>query len=172
MTLIPKKTSRPHRRRKLAYAPLVAAVAAGALCAGAGIGEARTEPVTSPETISTPWVSEWTISNHTGQPISGSWNQRDDFGTGSAAQSYQDHPWAPDAVVTTKLNDKWALQPWGYAWEGHICYIKHWWDFAPQHVATQGFSLEVDSQGTLHAVYVNGWDTISRIPLTAKADAC
>ncbi|MFC9769133.1 hypothetical protein [Rhodococcus jostii] len=62
MTLSPKKMSRRHRMRGLAYAPLVAAVAAGAICTGAGTGAAAT-------TAGSANLQEWRVHNNTGQVL-------------------------------------------------------------------------------------------------------
>ncbi|MFD7046308.1 hypothetical protein, partial [Rhodococcus jostii] len=68
--------SRTQRLRQLAYAPLVAAVAAGAICTGAGTSTAATD-TTAPAAADTPQSGnayDWYLLNHTGQPIYGTWS--------------------------------------------------------------------------------------------------
>ncbi|MDV6277841.1 hypothetical protein R3Q06_30580 [Rhodococcus erythropolis] len=42
MAAVSTKKNRPHRMRRWVYAPLAMAVAAGAVCTGAGVGSAAT----------------------------------------------------------------------------------------------------------------------------------
>ncbi|MDV6277249.1 hypothetical protein R3Q06_27515 [Rhodococcus erythropolis] len=160
-------TSRRCSLRKLAYTPLVAAVAVGALCAGAGISTATPEPAKSTDIGN----DMWTLTNRTGQPISGLWTVNA-YGSKSSVETSQDKPWAPDETVSGNTVTWAAEPPWGWEWEGHICYNKHWWDFKPQYGYWNTWSMEVDTKGTLHATYRSPIGTTTRIPLQAKTDTC
>ncbi|MFC9769134.1 hypothetical protein [Rhodococcus jostii] len=159
-------------------APLVAAVAAGGICAGAGIGAAATDDTNAtavPTHTTTDFPSNfyWQVTNHTPQSIYGYWR----LNGGSDERS---------SHVESTTDDRW--QPGDHAgmqsgagsprnWEAEICYDNHWWKYrSPLSVHTDSFSLEVDSNNTLHAVY-NDPDIIlgskiQRDPFTAQKDAC
>ncbi|MDV6277251.1 hypothetical protein R3Q06_27525 [Rhodococcus erythropolis] len=155
-------TSRRCSLRKLAYTPLVAAVAAGALCTGAGISTAATD-TTGPATTDAPQSGSayyWQLLNHTGQPIYGSWSAEMPTGDHSEVKTDKDHPWKADdaSVKATQYQDASLLT----TWTGHICFDKHWWDLT---YSDQGFGrkwlgfgapiwrLEADSAGTLHEIH-------------------
>ncbi|MFC9769427.1 hypothetical protein [Rhodococcus jostii] len=161
--------SRLHRLRKLAYAPLVAAVAAGAVCVGAGTGTAATTD--APQSGS---AYNWYLLNHTGQPIYGTWSAEMASGDKSRVETDKDHPWKPnDAAKATQYQDSRRYT----TWKGRICYNKHWWDFAYSNsgfgdsVFSSGipvFTLEADSAGALF-VYPNT-KHFYREALTAELD--
>ncbi|MDV6278208.1 hypothetical protein R3Q06_32605 [Rhodococcus erythropolis] len=177
-------TSRRHRLRKLAYAPLVAAVAAGTLCTGAGISTAA--DTTAPATTDTPQSGdayEWALLNHTGQPIYGSWDAKMEFGAHSRVETDKDHPWKPDdAAKATQYKDG------NYTtWRGHICFNEHWWDITLSGGAGWGdtafgfgtevpvFRLEADSAGTPWVYfdnYIFGIHYIDRFPLDPQSGSC
>ncbi|MDV6278291.1 hypothetical protein R3Q06_33130 [Rhodococcus erythropolis] len=184
MTLSAKKTSRQQRLRKLAYAPLVAAVAAGALCTAIGSASAldANAGTAPPETAaSKDCGAYWQIVNRTGQPVSGNWIAHG-FQYESVVHTDQIHPWAIDQKVcgdTTPVVPFFVPFP-NVPWEGHICYNNHWWDFDRRSVNTNRWSLEVDSRGTLHAVYQDASKAVFdplhqvvKIPMTVNmASAC
>ncbi|MFC9769116.1 hypothetical protein [Rhodococcus jostii] len=168
-----KKMSRLHRLRKLAYAPLVAAVAAGAICTGAGASTAAPDMTPGP-TTDTPQSGStfhWTLENRTGQPVYGEWNAHyDQYAAHSShVESSPEHRWQIGAVVgADNYQDFWHEAP---DWDGHICYNNHWWDLPRIEARTYSFRLEVDSKGTLFANYVDTWD-LQRLPMISKKDAC
>ncbi|MDV6278728.1 hypothetical protein R3Q06_35760 [Rhodococcus erythropolis] len=142
--------------RKAAYAPLTVAILAGALSSGMGIGSAATDATTTP--TGTPQIGtayNWSVNNHTGQPIYGTWNATMHSGNSSHVEATADHPWKPgDAPHATQYQDMER----DTTWTGHICYNKRWWDYTlsdwgfgegPFSTTIPDFSLEVDSQGTL-----------------------
>ncbi|MDV6277250.1 hypothetical protein R3Q06_27520 [Rhodococcus erythropolis] len=151
-------TSPRHRLRKLAYTPLVAAVAAGTLCTGAGISTAATD-TTGPATTDAPQSGSayyWQLLNHTGQPIYGSWSAEMPTGDHSEVKTDKDRPWKPDdASVKATQYQSSGLDT---TWKGHICFNKQSWDYA---FSGQGFGrkwlgfgdpiwrLEADSAGAL-----------------------
>ncbi|MDV6277997.1 hypothetical protein R3Q06_31425 [Rhodococcus erythropolis] len=136
--------SRLHRMRQLAYAPLVAAVAVGTLCTGAGISTAATD-TTGPATTDAPQSGDayyWQLLNHTLQPIYGSWDAKMDSGDHSEVKTDKDHPWKPDdaSVKTTQYQDASRYT----TWTGRICYNKRWRDFE---FSDFGFGVKVTGVG-------------------------
>ncbi|MDV6278159.1 hypothetical protein R3Q06_32320 [Rhodococcus erythropolis] len=149
--------TRPHRLRQLAYAPLIAAIAAGALCTGAGTSTAAAGTTHAPTTPDTPHSGNaynWYLLNHTGQPIYGTWDAKMDSGDHSEVKTDKDHPWKPDdAAKATQYQYGSSLT----TWTGHICYNTHSWDYTHtdyhygEKVFGYGnpiFTLEADSTGT------------------------
>ncbi|MFC9769102.1 hypothetical protein [Rhodococcus jostii] len=147
------KKSRLHRMRKLAYAPLVAAVAAGAICTGAGTSAAT--DTTAPAATDTPQSGnayDWYLLNHTGQPIYGTWSAEMSTGDHSRVETDADRPWKADDAAKAVQYKNWSLYT---TWTGHICYNKHWWDYQDRHLDWVledhhlVFTLEADSTGAL-----------------------
>ncbi|MFC9768640.1 hypothetical protein [Rhodococcus jostii] len=142
--------SRRQRLRKLAYAPLVAAVAAGAICTGAGISTAA-----ATDTPQSGNAYEWALLNHTGQSIYGNWSAEMAPRDKSRVETDKDHPWKPDdAAKAIQYQNGWRFT----AWTGHICYNKRWWDFTYSadgfgdgilNLGIPVFTLEADSAGAL-----------------------
>ncbi|MFC9768989.1 hypothetical protein [Rhodococcus jostii] len=138
--------SRLHRLRKLAYAPLVAAVAAGAICTGAGTSTAV--PTDTPQSGS---AYNWQLLNHTGQSIYGSWGAEMSTGDHSRVETDKDHPWKADDASVKAVQYR---NPWfNTTWRGEICYKEHWWDYTytSQSLGFDNtiFRLEADSRGAL-----------------------
>ncbi|MFC9769175.1 hypothetical protein [Rhodococcus jostii] len=134
---------RLHRMRKLAYAPLVAAVAAGAICTGAGISTAA--ETTAPTTTDTPQSGSaynWQLLNHTGQSIYGYWSAEMASGDTSRVETDKDHPWKADDASDKATMYQSILRY--TTWKGHICFNKHWWDFT---YSNSGFGDSVFSSG-------------------------
>ncbi|MFC9769301.1 hypothetical protein [Rhodococcus jostii] len=167
--------SRLHRLRQLAYAPLVAAIAAGAICAGTGTGTATTD---APQSGS---AYEWALLNHTGQSIYGYWNAEMSTGDHSRVETDKDHPWkADDAAKATQYQDAARYT----TWRGHICYNKHWWDYTfngalfGDRFMGHGepiFKLEADSAGTPWVYwdqYTFGVRHVWRDPLKPGTGSC
>ncbi|MDV6278447.1 hypothetical protein R3Q06_34080 [Rhodococcus erythropolis] len=170
-----------HRMRKLAYAPLIAAVAAGAICTGAGTSTAET---TAPATTDAPQSGsayEWALLNHTGKSIYGSWSAEMSTGDHSLVETDKDHPWeADDAAKAIQYKDGSRET----TWRGHICFNEHWWDII---IGGDGwgdtvlgfgvpvFRLEADSAGTPWAYwdyYRFGIHEIKRFPLNPQSGSC
>ncbi|MDV6278825.1 hypothetical protein R3Q06_36275, partial [Rhodococcus erythropolis] len=169
------KKSRLHRLRKLAYAPLVVAVAAGAICTGAGTGTAAQRAgADAPQSEN---AYTWALYNSTGEPIYGNWNAEMSTGYHSRVETSADHPWQPgdDAAEATQHQDTWR----NTTWTGHICYNKHWWDFSYSAkrfgdgyfgLGIPDFRLEADSAGALFVHPNTGHFT--RRALTLRSDVC
>ncbi|MFC9769160.1 hypothetical protein [Rhodococcus jostii] len=92
------------RLLKLAYTPLVMAVAAGAICTGAGISTAApTVATTTPaatDTLQSGSAYYWYLVNRTGQPIYGTWSaEMPASGDRSQVEASADHPWPPDGFA-------------------------------------------------------------------------
>ncbi|MFC9769405.1 hypothetical protein [Rhodococcus jostii] len=159
------KKSRRHRLLKLAYAPLVMAVAAGAICIGAGTGTAAS--TTTPGTTDAPQSGsayEWTLINHTGQPIYGTWSAEMSTGDHSRVEADKDHAWQPgDVVGAVQYQDTWRST----TWRGRICYNGNWWDYESSKSGAAGFefSLEADSAGNLFVYPHNGYSGRHRLAL-------
>ncbi|MDV6277247.1 hypothetical protein R3Q06_27505 [Rhodococcus erythropolis] len=138
--------------RQLVYLPLVAAVAAGALCTGAGISTAAdATTATAPAVTDTPQSGDaynWYLLNHTGQPIYGSWEAKMSSGDHSEVKTDKDHPWKPDdAAKATQYENTGYLTKW----MGHICFNNHMWAYGAEGyfpLSELVFRLEVDSAGT------------------------
>ncbi|MFC9768206.1 hypothetical protein [Rhodococcus jostii] len=144
------KMSRLQRMRGLAYAPLVAAVAAGAICTGAGTGTAAATATASTHTSTLrdrPGY-EWSLINRTGDPISGNWSVSD-HGATSRVERYQNDPWQPDEVATAAQKGDYE----GATWQGAICYRDHWWIFGNRGAHAHWFRLEADSTHALFVYY-------------------
>ncbi|MFC9769494.1 hypothetical protein [Rhodococcus jostii] len=166
--------SRLHHLRKLAYAPLVAAVAAGALSTGAG-----TSTAADTDTPQSGNAYNWALFNRTGQSIYGYWNAEMPTGDKSRVEAPADRPWQPDvtSAKATQYQDAWSVT----TWTGHICYNKHWWDYSYSGtgfgdgiyfgIGAPTFSLEVDSRGALF-VYPFADDRFWRDALTRKSGDC
>ncbi|MDV6278691.1 hypothetical protein R3Q06_35560 [Rhodococcus erythropolis] len=142
--------SRRRRLRKLAYAPLVAAVAAGAVCVGPGTGAAATTAAAGPIY----WGYDWSLVNRTGQPIYGDWNVTMESGASSHVEAPDETPWQPDDVAeTTQYEEDVASSQ--MSWTGHICYNTHWWDYMASDFGfahdpgARVVTLEADSAGAL-----------------------
>ncbi|MFC9769138.1 hypothetical protein [Rhodococcus jostii] len=146
--------SRLHRMRKLAYAPLAVAVAAGAICTGAGTGTAAS--TTTPGTTEAPQSGDaynWYLINYTGQPIYGYWSAEMASGDTSRVETDKDHPWKPG--LASDMAAQFYNQFRFTTFRGHICYSKRWWDYTLSdwgwgEIGTSVFRLEADSAGTLH----------------------
>ncbi|MFC9769560.1 hypothetical protein [Rhodococcus jostii] len=141
--------NRRYRLRKLAYAPLVAAVATGAICTGAGVGLAATTD--APQ--SGGWYN-WQLVNRTGQPIYGTWGAETASGDKSRVETDKDHPWKPgDASAKATQYQGWTRT----SWSGDICFNHRSWRYASERVTADRvqFSLEADSTGALF-VYPHG----------------
>ncbi|MFC9769597.1 hypothetical protein [Rhodococcus jostii] len=143
--------------RKAAYAPLAAAVLAGAVCAGTGIGSATTtDPATTPDTLQSGETSStaWSVQNLTGQPIYGQWDAWNSDGAKSRVAATADDPWQLGATAKA---DQVVTPNFGWTkWSGRTCYNKQYWDFYPVTLNlanNTAFKLEADSRGTLHASY-------------------
>ncbi|MFC9769601.1 hypothetical protein [Rhodococcus jostii] len=155
--------SRLHRMRKLAYAPLVAAVAAGAVCTGAGTSIAdTTNAPTATDTPQSGSAYNWQLLNHTGQSIYGNWGAEMASGDTSRVETDKDHPWKADDASdkATQFQDSLLYT----TWMGHICYQKKWWDYTlsdwgwglseyPGYPTPPIFRLEADSTGALFVYY-------------------
>ncbi|MFC9769565.1 hypothetical protein [Rhodococcus jostii] len=74
-----RKRSRLHRMRRLVYTPLVAAVAAGTVCAGAGISTAATDADPGP----VEWI-DWRVHNYTDQVLTSGSFYKEDLGRGES----------------------------------------------------------------------------------------
>ncbi|MFC9769602.1 hypothetical protein [Rhodococcus jostii] len=178
------KKSRLHRLLKLAYAPLVAAVAAGAICTGAGTGTAAS--TTTPGTTDAPQSGDaynWALFNRTGQPIYGYWNaEMPATGDHSRVETDKDRPWQPD--VTSAKATQYQYSSNLTTWTGHICYKKQWWDYTfrdygfGDKIFGYGnpiFRLEADSAGTpwvYFDAYSWGVRYADRHPLTPGTGSC
>ncbi|MFC9769393.1 hypothetical protein [Rhodococcus jostii] len=171
--------NRLQRLRKLAYAPLVAAVAAGAICTGAGIGTAAptAADTTAPATTDTPQSGDafnWTLQNHTGQTIYGDWGAWMEWsGNSSHVEAPADNPWHPDEAATAVMyRNMWHET----RWSGHICYNKHWWDYAgwpaPRDQDAHNFSLEADSTGALFVYFTDHDMRRYRVAMTLQPGDC
>ncbi|MDV6273941.1 hypothetical protein R3Q06_10570 [Rhodococcus erythropolis] len=176
-------TSRLRSLRKLAYTPLIAAVAAGALCTGAGTSTAET---TAPATTDAPQSGnayEWTLLNHTGKSIYGSWSAEMSTGDHSLVETDKDHPWkADDAAKATQYKDVTRYT----TWRGHICFNEHWWDATLSDELWGGtilglgrgapvFRLEADSAGTPWVYfdkYIYGIHKTERVSLNPQSGSC
>ncbi|MDV6278171.1 hypothetical protein R3Q06_32400 [Rhodococcus erythropolis] len=150
---ISSKNGRLYRMRNLASISLVAAAAAGAICSGAGISTAA---VDTGETIMPTHTTDaaasdtfdWSVTNHTGRPIYGTWDAQNAEGR-SHIESSVGNPWKPDdhADAHQRGNALGITQ-----WKAVICYNENTWTFETN-MDTTDFSLEVDSKGALHAIY-------------------
>ncbi|MFC9769344.1 hypothetical protein [Rhodococcus jostii] len=178
------KKNRRHRPRQLAYAPLVVAIAAGAICTGAGISTAA--ETTAPATTDTPQSGsayEWALLNHTGQPIYGRWSAEMSTGDHSLVETDKDHPWkADDAAKATQYKDVSRST----TWRGHICFNEHWWDSTLSDQDWGGtvlglgygvpvFRLEADSAGAPWVYfdkYVYGIHMTERVPMDPQSGSC
>ncbi|MDV6278076.1 hypothetical protein R3Q06_31855 [Rhodococcus erythropolis] len=167
-------TSRPRSLRKLAYAPLIAAVATGTLCTGAGISTAATD-TTAPATTDTPESGnayEWSLTNRTGQEIYGSWSAQMSTGDHSEVKTDKDHPWkADDAAKATQYQTIFRTT----TWTGLICYNRNWWTYTASSDNATGFrfSLEADTEGALFVYPHDGaHDRDNRHRLTLKPGVC
>ncbi|MFC9769460.1 hypothetical protein [Rhodococcus jostii] len=174
--------SRLHRIRKLAYAPLVVAIAAGAICTGAGFGSAApAATATTPAPTDTPQSGatyDWYLLNHTGQSIYGNWNAEMELGSeyNSHVEAPADHPWQPNDAATAAQHSDWMHYT---TWTGRICYKKRWWayaisDFGFGDDAFYGkpvFRLEADSADDLFVYYSSPFHYAPH-PLTLQPLAC
>ncbi|MDV6277955.1 hypothetical protein R3Q06_31215 [Rhodococcus erythropolis] len=169
MTPITNMMSRRHRLRKLAYTPLVMAVAAGAICTGAGNGLAATADASaSIDTQQGRSSQDWYLLNHTGQPIYGNWNAKMDSASYSShVETDKDHPWAPDDAAKATQNENWG----GTLWAGRICFDRNWWEYtgyrSPENAV---FTLEADSAGELYVYHDK--DHLQPVHLTVRKGAC
>ncbi|MDV6277248.1 hypothetical protein R3Q06_27510 [Rhodococcus erythropolis] len=159
------KTSRQRSLRRLAYVPLIMAVAAGALCTGTAISVADT---TAPATSSDP-VYTWSLINHTGQPIYGEWRAEISTGDHSIVHTDADHPWKPGDVPSAFMGFG-GFHP--TMWKGRICYDKHWWDYGPESLGQLlNPTLAADSTGMLW-VYPHGDGISWRLPMYPENSVC
>ncbi|MFC9768807.1 hypothetical protein [Rhodococcus jostii] len=157
-------TMRRHRLLKLAYAPLAVAVAAGAICTGAGTSTAAADTTAPANTDAPPtggWY-DWGLRNRTGQPIYGTWDAKMEWsGDSSHLEATADHRWPPGAAATsTMYKNFWHSTEW----TGNICYNKQWWTYylgTDINTRMQIFSLEADSAGRLW-VWISGGDETDR----------
>ncbi|MFC9769409.1 hypothetical protein [Rhodococcus jostii] len=159
------------RLRQLGYTPLIVALAAAALCTTAGTSaEAATTP--APTDV---FQYDWTLANHTGRPIYGTWNITVTAGNNSHVAAPAHRPWQPgDTATDTQFQHASDTTNWS----GHICYDEHWWGFA--HSQNFGylsifdipaFSLEADSRGALF-VYPFPSDRAVRMALIPENGVC
>ncbi|MDV6278368.1 hypothetical protein R3Q06_33595 [Rhodococcus erythropolis] len=178
--------SRLHRIRNLASISLVTAAAAGAICSGTGTGTAATSiaatgtdtaviPTHTTDTTNTTSrdTFHWSVTNHTGKSIYGTWKavgQKGDSSDSSHVESSVDNQWKPDASADA-YQRKSVLS--GPEWTGNICYNEHWWKFKGIGEIF-GFSLEADSKGTLHAIYYDSdiFGDHKRVVPFARMGAC
>ncbi|MDV6277849.1 hypothetical protein R3Q06_30630 [Rhodococcus erythropolis] len=148
MTDVSPKKSHPHRMRR--YGPLVTAVAAGAVFAGAGIGSAATDAVTEPSsTLDSSHESGnpelWHLTNGTDQPVYGTWSVQ----IGSQVSEITRRDWDAlkpgDSAYANNID--WAVGR--VYWMGHICYDHKQWNFPRQSLVNFiGFTLTgTPSQG-------------------------
>ncbi|MFC9769627.1 hypothetical protein [Rhodococcus jostii] len=147
--------------RKAAYAPLAAAVLAGAVCSGAGIGSAATDTDAGVGTGTS--ASKFWMVNGTGQPI---------YGTllldSAMVERTKYNPWG---VGESESGEK-SIVPFR-SWHGRICYNQVWWKLPFTAEDASVAHLEVDSQGTLHLVeYDTFLGKTWRTPFTKTQSAC
>ncbi|MFC9768321.1 hypothetical protein [Rhodococcus jostii] len=128
MTVISTDKNRPHRMRRWAYAPLVATVAVGAVCTGAGSGSAATDAATdavaeSAATAPPPDPGFWRLTNDTDQPIYGTW--ADQKGGDSVAIDRSSwRPLQPGSSDDARIANEGG---WGRTyWWAHVCYNHMW----------------------------------------------
>ncbi|MDV6278280.1 hypothetical protein R3Q06_33045 [Rhodococcus erythropolis] len=152
------RKNRLHRLRKLAYAPLAVAVAAGAICTGVEIAAAApAEAPITPAATDTPKSGDayiWHLVNHTNQPIYGTWRAEMSTGDGSHVEATADHPWLPGhSDEDTQYLNRWRFT----TWNGRICYNKHWWGFTFSDLGfgetNNAFWLEATSPGALFVYF-------------------
>ncbi|MFC9769671.1 hypothetical protein [Rhodococcus jostii] len=178
--------------RKAAYAPLAAAVLAGAVCSGAGLGSAATDTETgvgAGTNIPDPAPLRWSVVNGTGQPIYGKMKLTENvlfppmppypYSTTSIERP-KERPWAVGDHESTER----APRPTTGAtavYEGHICYNKKWWELPGDsfillpNMHSSVAHLEVDSLGTLHLVEntYDGFGTHTfRTPFAFRGQDC
>ncbi|MFC9769695.1 hypothetical protein [Rhodococcus jostii] len=173
--------------RRAAYAPIAAAVLAGAVCSGAGIGSAATDTETgvgAGTNIPDPAPLRWSVVNGTGQPIYGKMELHEQlfvppfppppYSTTSIERP-KDHPWGVDDHESTERPPR--PNPGTIAWyEGHICYNEKWWNLeSDMNMKSSVAHLEVDSRGTLHLVEhtYDGFGTHTfRTPFAYRGEDC
>ncbi|MDV6278015.1 hypothetical protein R3Q06_31515 [Rhodococcus erythropolis] len=165
------------RVRRWVYTPMVAAVAAGAVCTGVGIGSAvadtppagavPTGSAAAADTLQSGGSSYiWSLTNNTAQPVYGQWTLTDGQGQTSGMAAAQESPLTPGARLSEmqKEPDRTA-RPIRYA-TGKICYNHTWWNWSagserstPLSADARDFVLTTDPRtGTLSVSY-QGFNT-------------
>ncbi|MDV6278299.1 hypothetical protein R3Q06_33180 [Rhodococcus erythropolis] len=140
--------------RKVSYAPLTAAVLAGALCSGTGTGTAAADAATDAPTASTAAAPGtaidwhwWSLYNDTGQPIYGTWSEQVGS-TVSELDLVSKWPLQNDGHESRpRVDNGWVGSPY---WMGHICYAHKWWNHPRQErvlSADATFTLEAKDGG-------------------------
>ncbi|MFC9769243.1 hypothetical protein [Rhodococcus jostii] len=162
MTDVSTKKNRPHRMRRWVYAPLVAAVTAGAICTGAGIGSAGTGAAPDAVTASTSTADTapgpagdknwWSLYNFTSKPIYGEWSVQTGKNV-SEVKIAKDRQLQTSNRESRPRNDSvW----WKSYWMGHICYNNAWWNFPRTAIDVDQdftFTLDVWPGDRLHATW-------------------
>ncbi|MFC9768436.1 hypothetical protein [Rhodococcus jostii] len=148
MAVVSTKKNRPHRMRRWAYAPLVAVVAAGAVCTGAGVGSAATDP--DPRSSVAATVSDdldtagggdalaarssiFTLTyNHTREPVWGNVRTVDYSGWVQNFEWTKEDPLLPELSVDAASTEQreWSPSPAaasGAFTSASLCYNGSWW---------------------------------------------
>ncbi|MDV6277214.1 hypothetical protein R3Q06_27340 [Rhodococcus erythropolis] len=168
---------RHDRMRRWVYIPLVAAIAAGTVCAGTGIGAAETANTSSAsDTLQSGANLHWSLFNLTGSPIYGKWEVNDSSNRSSKVEATVDRPWLINGAASADhyyVPAALAIQKW----RGRICYHKQWWAFSPpDDVSANQFRLEVDSKDAVHVYYTDTspilWNVTRNDTLTATGETC
>ncbi|MDV6278314.1 hypothetical protein R3Q06_33265 [Rhodococcus erythropolis] len=126
---------------------------AGTLFTGIGISDATTGA--SDATTSTPSDNSsfhWSLTNRTGQPVSGNWQLSLKSRQSSTVDRDQAHPWKIDETDGGDWEENFLKE--APTVEGHICYNHQWWNYHATASTGKNFSLEVDTNHTLHVRYV------------------
>ncbi|MFC9766039.1 hypothetical protein [Rhodococcus jostii] len=181
MTDVSTKKNRLHRMRRWSCAPLVVAVAAGVICAGAGISTAATDTATPPATTNAPQGGAsypWTLLNRTNRTIYGSWvaKVQSSSAQSSHVEASVNHPWPPNEAATA--TQFLPLANASTSWTGDICYNKHHWHFYTESAEANQFRLEADSNNALYVYYTDVEPVFFgitipvnyRVPLTLQGD--
>ncbi|MDV6278446.1 hypothetical protein R3Q06_34070 [Rhodococcus erythropolis] len=135
--------------RNAAYAPMMACVLTGAVCAGTGLASAATD--TAPASAGdTHW---WSLYNNTGKPIYGQWTEQIGDGV-SGLDLVKDIP-EPQGGHESRPRIKDSAHPFSNPyWWGHICYDHKQWNLDRQvrYVSDEGKFTLVAHAGGLVAV--------------------
>ncbi|MFC9769090.1 hypothetical protein [Rhodococcus jostii] len=109
-----------NRLRKLAYLPLTAAIAAGAVCTGAGVSAAAADM-----TAESNETTQWHVYNYTDQELTGGefYKQRGDH----TSEIVFGSPLAVKAGLEGTLQYPATSLYDVYTW-GRVCYDHRWWN--------------------------------------------